>query len=118
MYEGAARQISAVILVLNEAKTVELNQDLPETEREQLVTAFRESLLKAMQHGAGFDSEKVVEVSAIRSTNNLIIFVSRPGARLQIGGFTTGRDFKPADESAAHILKRRNRGCGQRVLGF
>jgi DNA-binding response OmpR family regulator len=37
----------------------ELSSDLPDTEREELITAFREVLLNAMEHGAGFDPENL-----------------------------------------------------------
>ena len=42
----------------------ELPSDQPEEERDQLLLAFREILLNAMEHGGRFDPEKLVEVSA------------------------------------------------------
>ena len=45
----------------------EYQSALPDDERDLLTTAFREMLLNAMEHGTGFDSEKVIEVTAART---------------------------------------------------
>src|SRR5262245_66603532 len=45
----------------------ELRYDCPVPEKEALITAFREILLNAIEHGAGFDSDLTVEVDAIRT---------------------------------------------------
>ncbi|MCC7124620.1 MAG: ATP-binding protein, partial [Acidobacteria bacterium] len=57
----------------------ELAGDLPATERYQLITAFREVLLNAMEHGAGFDPNKVVEVAAVRTERSLVYYFKDPG---------------------------------------
>ncbi len=57
----------------------ELRSDLPDPERESLITAFREILLNAMEHGAGFDPELVVEVSAVRSERAIVYYFRDPG---------------------------------------
>lgn len=57
----------------------ELRSDLPDPERESLITAFREILLNAMEHGAGFDPELVVEVSAVRSDRAIVFYFRDPG---------------------------------------
>jgi anti-sigma regulatory factor (Ser/Thr protein kinase) len=57
----------------------ELAGDVPETERYQLITAFREVLLNAMEHGAGFDPDKVVEVTAVRTRRTLVYYFKDPG---------------------------------------
>ena len=61
----------------------ELAGDLPETDRYQLITAFREVLLNAMEHGAGFDPEKVVEVAAVRTERTLVYYFKDPGPGLR-----------------------------------
>ena len=40
--------------------------NIPSADRDLLMTAFREMLLNAMEHGAGLDPEKVIEVIALR----------------------------------------------------
>ena len=57
----------------------ELAGDLPESDRYQLITAFREVLLNAMEHGAGFDPDKVVEVAAVRTERTLVYYFKDPG---------------------------------------
>lgn len=57
----------------------ELRSDLPDPEKESLITAFREVLLNAMEHGAGFNPELVVEVSAIRSQRAITYYFRDPG---------------------------------------
>jgi anti-sigma regulatory factor (Ser/Thr protein kinase) len=57
----------------------ELAGDVPETERYQLITAFREVLLNAMEHGAGFDPDKIVEVHAVRTRRTLVYYFKDPG---------------------------------------
>jgi len=57
----------------------ELAGDVPEAERYQLITAFREVLLNAMEHGAGFDPRKVVEVAAVRTKRTIVYYFKDPG---------------------------------------
>ena len=57
-----------------------LRSDVPETDRDNLLFAFREMLLNAMEHGAGFDPEKVVEVAAIRTRRAIVYYFSDPAA--------------------------------------
>ena len=42
----------------------ELSSRLPEDTREEMMHAFREILLNAMEHGAAFNPEQVVEFTA------------------------------------------------------
>lgn len=57
----------------------EYRSDLPDADRQDLMTAFREMLLNAMEHGAGFDPEKVVEVSAARTARKIVYYFRDPG---------------------------------------
>jgi anti-sigma regulatory factor (Ser/Thr protein kinase)/CheY-like chemotaxis protein len=66
---------------------------VPERERDLLMTAFREMLVNAMEHGAGFDPEKVVEVTAARTKRAIVYHFRDPGA-----GFDQA-DLKHATES-------------------
>ena len=56
---------------------------LPEGDRDMLMVAFREMLINAMEHGAGFDPEKVIEVTAARTARAIVYHFRDPGA-----GFT------------------------------
>jgi len=57
----------------------EYRSDLPDADRQNLMTAFREMLLNAMEHGAGFDPEKVIEVSAARTGRAIVYYFRDPG---------------------------------------
>ena len=54
--------------------------EIEEKDRDLLVAAFREMLLNAMEHGAGFDSEKVVEVTAARTKRAIVYHFRDPGS--------------------------------------
>lgn len=57
----------------------EHRSDLGPSERDLLMVAFREMLLNAMEHGAGFDPEKVVEVTAARTPRTVVFHFRDPG---------------------------------------
>ena len=56
----------------------ELQSQVP-ADRDLLITAFREMLLNAMEHGAGFDPEKVIEVTAARTARAIVYYFRDPG---------------------------------------
>lgn len=53
---------------------------MPDGERDLLMAAFREMLLNAMEHGAGFNEEKVIEVTAARTARALVYHFRDPGS--------------------------------------
>lgn len=91
----------------------ELAGDLPETERYQLITAFREVLLNAMEHGAGFDPEKVVEVSAVRTRRTLVFYFKDPGP-----GFNVHAPSMVAQEGDPLTHLGHREASGKRAGGF
>lgn len=58
----------------------EIQTRLPETPRDELMLAFREILMNAVEHGAGFRSGKVVEVHAVHTARSVVFYVHDPGA--------------------------------------
>ena len=86
----------------------ELAGDLSATERYQLITAFREVLLNAMEHGAGFDPDKVVEVHAVRTIRTLVYYFKDPGP-----GFDVHAPQMVASEDDPAQPSRRARRPGQ-----
>ena len=88
----------------------EYRRDLPEEDRDNLITAFREVLMNAMEHGAGFDPEKVVRVTAIRTDRSIVYHFRDPGT-----GFTaeqlarSGISSREADP-IAHLEHRARMG--------
>jgi len=93
----------------------EYRSDMPEGERDLLMTAFREMLMNAMEHGAGFDPEKVVEVSAAKTSRAIVYHFRDPGdgfdrANLPSAPLTT------KDELFSHVEAREI--AGKRPGGF
>ena len=89
----------------------QLTTDVSEDGRFQLVTAFREVLLNAMEHGAGFDPDKVVEVAAIRTARTIVYYFKDPGPGFnpkQLSGVATETD--PIGHMAAREAKGQRPG--------
>ena len=57
----------------------ELQASAPDDSRDLLIAAFRELLINAMEHGAGFDREKVIEVTAARTHRAIVFHFKDPG---------------------------------------
>ncbi len=67
----------------------ELSTQLPEDTRQEMMQALREILLNAMEHGAAFNPEQVVEVTAVRTGRSLVFYVRDPGAGFRRESLTT-----------------------------
>jgi anti-sigma regulatory factor (Ser/Thr protein kinase) len=63
----------------------ELQSPLPSSERDLLIAAFREMLINAMEHGAGFDPDKVIEVTAARTARAIVYHLRDPGSGFRPG---------------------------------
>ena len=57
----------------------ELAPEYPSSIATTSSTAFREVLLNAMEHGAGFDPGTVIEVAAIRTERTIVYYFKDPG---------------------------------------
>jgi len=84
----------------------ELSAQLPEDMREEMLQAFREILLNAMEHGAAFNPEQVVEVTAVRTGRAMVFYVRDPGSGFRRESLTHAAIANPVDDPAAHILQR------------
>jgi ActR/RegA family two-component response regulator len=58
----------------------EIQTRLPATPRDELMMAFREILMNAVEHGAGFRPGKVIEVHAVNTARSIVFYVHDPGA--------------------------------------
>jgi DNA-binding NarL/FixJ family response regulator len=88
----------------------ELSRQLPEDTRHEMMQAFREILLNAMEHGAAFNPEQVVEVTGVRTKRALVFYVHDPGAGFRRESLTNAAIANPADDPVAHILQRQAEG--------
>jgi anti-sigma regulatory factor (Ser/Thr protein kinase) len=82
-----------------------LRGDVEQKVREDLLTAFREVLLNAMEHGAGFDPEKVVDVSAVRTERAVVYYFRDPGPGFDAEMLAHAAIGNPADP-IAHLERR------------
>jgi anti-sigma regulatory factor (Ser/Thr protein kinase)/CheY-like chemotaxis protein len=89
---------------------------LPEDQRDLLMTAFREMLLNAMEHGAGFDPGQVIEVTAARTDRAIIFHIRDPG-----NGFnrdTLSHAAKANDPDSVMTAMENREAAGLRSGGF
>jgi DNA-binding NarL/FixJ family response regulator len=88
----------------------ELSAQLPEDARQEIIQAFREILMNAMEHGAKFNPEQVVEVNAIRTARTMVFRVRDPGSGFQKESLAHAAIGNPATDPTAHILLRKEQG--------
>ena len=88
----------------------ELSVQLPEDTRQELMQALREILTNAMEHGAAFNPEQVVEVTGVRTGRALVFYVRDPGAGFRRESLTHAAVANPPHDPAAHIMQRQEEG--------
>ena len=94
----------------------EYSGNIPSTDRDLLMTAFREMLLNAMEHGAGFDPEKVIEVTAAQTARAIVFHFRDPGSGFNPSALTNAAPSpEPADVMKTAIERAAN---GLRPGGF
>ena len=103
----SSRQITAERLM---SFANELSAQLPEDTRQEMMQAFREILLNAMEHGAAFNPEQVVEVAAVRTARSMVFYVRDPGAGFRRESLSHAALANPADDPTAHIVQREAEG--------
>jgi anti-sigma regulatory factor (Ser/Thr protein kinase) len=109
----ASRQLSAERLI---RFMDELQAGLPAETREGLLMAFREILLNAMEHGAGFGSGRTVEVSAVRTERAIVFHFRDPGEGFQMDQLEHAAISNPSDDPVRHMERRQ--AMGMRPGGF
>jgi anti-sigma regulatory factor (Ser/Thr protein kinase) len=103
----ACRRLTAERLV---AFMTELQDALPHDERDLLIAAFRELLLNAMEHGAGFDAEKVVEVTAARTKRAIVYHFRDPGNGFDPDDLKHAANAPTAEQIVSSSLNRSDQG--------
>ena len=88
----------------------ELSAQLPEDTRQETMQALREILLNAMEHGAAFNAEQVVEVTGVRTARAMVFYVRDPGAGFRRESLSHAAVTNPPDDPAAHIVQRAEQG--------
>jgi DNA-binding NarL/FixJ family response regulator len=88
----------------------ELTTQLSDDARQETMQALREILLNAMEHGAAFNPEQVVEVTAIRTARTMVFRVRDPGAGFRRESITHAASQDPNSDPTAHVSKRKELG--------
>ena len=88
----------------------ELNSQLPADMRREMMVAFREILFNAMEHGAAFNPEQVVEVTGIHTGRALVFYIRDPGAGFRRESLSHAAIANPAADPTAHIFYREAEG--------
>jgi anti-sigma regulatory factor (Ser/Thr protein kinase) len=94
----------------------EMAADIASPQRAELIMAFREILLNAMEHGAGFECEKVVEVSAVRTARAIVYYYRDPGDGFQLEALPHAAVCSASDDPLRHLEFRT--AAGMRPGGF
>jgi anti-sigma regulatory factor (Ser/Thr protein kinase) len=88
----------------------ELSAQLPEDSKHEIIQALREILLNAMEHGAAFNPEQVVEVTAIRTARTMVFRVRDPGAGFRQESLSHAASANSSADPTAHIAHREEEG--------
>jgi anti-sigma regulatory factor (Ser/Thr protein kinase)/ActR/RegA family two-component response regulator len=94
----------------------ELSTDQPGDTRENLLMAFREILLNAMEHGTGFDPNQAIEVSAVRTERAIVYYFRDPGPGFSRQRLPQATSSNAAEDVEATLAFRE--GAGMRPGGF
>lgn len=84
--------------------------DLPDPERNQVATAFREILLNAIEHGGRLHPSQYVEIEYVRGRHMIACHITDPGAGFKISEIQHAAIANPADAPIRHIALREEQG--------
>jgi len=90
--------------------------DLPDAETEEVAAAFREILLNAIEHGAGFDPAQFAEVGYVRTRRMVLCRIKDPGSGFSLEELKHSALANPPDEPFRHMAQRE--ALGLRPGGF
>jgi anti-sigma regulatory factor (Ser/Thr protein kinase) len=112
----------------------ELSSQMQDDMRDEIMLGFREILLNAMEHGAAFNPEQMIEVTAVQTRRSFVFHVRDPGSGFRHEPLGTDRianltndlipnptDYliatstddlipNPTDDLIAHIRRREEEG--------
>jgi len=83
---------------------------IPLADKYQVISAFREILINAMEHGAHFDSSQHVEISFIRSRRAIACRVKDPGLGFSLSELRHAAVGSSPDDLFSHMAVREERG--------
>jgi DNA-binding response OmpR family regulator len=83
---------------------------IPEADRDQVITAFREILINAMEHGAHFNPSQHVEISFIQSRRAIACRVRDPGQGFSLDELRHAAIGRSPEDLFGHMAVREERG--------
>jgi anti-sigma regulatory factor (Ser/Thr protein kinase) len=91
---------------------------IPEADRDAIVTAFREILLNAMEHGAHFDPSQYVEIAFVRMRRAVICRVKDPGQGFSLEELRHAALNSAPGDLFSHLPLREARGLRSGGFGL
>jgi anti-sigma regulatory factor (Ser/Thr protein kinase) len=88
----------------------ELSAQLPQDTRQDMMLALREILMNAMEHGAAFNPEQVVEVTSIHTGRAMVFYLRDPGSGFRRESLSHAAIANPSDDPTNHIVLREQEG--------
>ena len=103
-------------MVADQWRAVGIQADVKDEWRVGLLAAFRELLLNAMEHGAGFGTERTIEVSAVQTQRAIVFHFRDPGQGFSFEELGHAAISNPATDPLHHTTRRDE--LGLRPGGF
>jgi anti-sigma regulatory factor (Ser/Thr protein kinase) len=94
----------------------ELQAGVEDEDRHELLAAFRELLLNAMEHGAGFGADRTIEVAAVRTERAIVFHFRDPGIGFKLDRLEHAAISNPSSDPVRHAARREE--LGLRPGGF
>ena len=88
----------------------ELSSQMPGNTRQEMMQALNEILLNAMEHGAAFNPEQIVEVSAVRTGRAFVFYVRDPGSGFRRESIADHTMLDPSQDPLEHVTRREEEG--------
>ena len=86
------------------------SSDLPDAEKEEVATAFREILMNAIEHGGQFDPSQYVEIGYVRTRRMVMCRVKDPGEGFSLEELKHAAISNPPDDPFRHMSERESKG--------
>jgi anti-sigma regulatory factor (Ser/Thr protein kinase) len=88
----------------------EMNTRLPSETRSEMMQALHEILMNAMEHGAGFNPDVIIEITVVRTARTVVFYVRDPGPGFRRSELAPGTVAHPFETAAAHAQQRDEAG--------
>lgn len=88
----------------------EMQLQLEESPREELMLAFREILMNAIEHGADSQPGKVIDVAAVHTARAIVFYVHDPGLGFRWETIQHAAISNPVDNPMRHLSVREQQG--------